>query len=135
MDALKASLRDASLVLTKVVQGSAAEGDTVEVYCVSGTACGTFVVCSGDEAAPVCSVPQPPLQPHARLVIERPIAIGREDWVWLADPERREMANTRVGFFDCEDGQGRSRADCALAASSVCGATALGTSAGPCPEE
>ncbi len=57
------------------------------------------------------------------------------DEVWLVDSSGNEIADTRVGPFDCSSGQSRMRLDCSAAEFGACGVPDLGASAGACEPE
>jgi phosphatidylserine/phosphatidylglycerophosphate/cardiolipin synthase-like enzyme len=125
----------AVLVISEVAQSTAFAGSTadkVEVFCASATGCPSYRVCDPSAAGTSCSALQSAMLESERRVISRGTSITLGDEVWLVDSSDNEIADTRVGPFDCSSGQSRTRPDCSAAGFGGCGVPDLGASAGAC---
>jgi len=128
-------LETVPLVITEVAQSTAYGGttaDKVEVYCGSASGCAAFKVCDTAASGGSCSATQPALPALQHAVISRGTGITTSDQVWLADGAGVELADTRVGPFNCASGQSQARPDCSEAPFGACAAPELGSSSGTC---
>ncbi len=130
--------RGAALVITEVAESTDFAGsiaDKVEVFCAAATGCPSYRVCDTSAGGSSCSALQSATSANERRVVSRGTSITASDEVWLVDSSGNEIADTRVGPFDCSSGQSRMRLDCSAAGLEACGVPDLGASAGTCEPE